>query len=160
MYEVSLTHIIRYQLKQIQKYTQCINSDILNFTGKTVLETKRVSFVIQLLTKKSLTPTNILGIMFELAQKTRGGARNVIPFYNPIKIATSQYRCCKRAIECCSSRKMRQMSPVCKTVILDFLYEMFNLRVMSHRFSGRHEGGKLWPPYSPDINPQATEFIF
>ena len=38
-------------------------------------------------------------------------------------------------------------------VILDFLYEMFNLRVMSHRFTGRHEGDKLWPPRSPDINP-------
>ena len=24
---------------------------------------------------------------------------------------------------------------------------------MSHRFPERHEGGKLWPPRSPDINP-------
>ena len=38
-------------------------------------------------------------------------------------------------------------------VILDFLYEAFNLRVMSHRFPERHEGGKLWTPHSPDINP-------
>jgi hypothetical protein len=38
------------------------------------------------------------------------GARNAIPFYNPIKIVTSQYRCCKRASECCSSWKMRQMA--------------------------------------------------
>ena len=38
-------------------------------------------------------------------------------------------------------------------VILDFLHEMFNLRVMSHQFTERHEGGKLWPPHSPDINP-------
>jgi len=45
------------------------------------------------------------------------------------------------------------MSPVCKMAILDFLYETFNLRVMSHRFTERHEGGKLWPPHSPDINP-------
>ena len=41
-------------------------------------------------------------------------ARNVIPFYRPIKIVTSQYRCYKRASECCCSRKMRQISPVCK----------------------------------------------
>ena len=44
----------------------------------------------------------------------QNGARNVIPFYHPIKIETSQYRCCKRASECCSSWKMRQMSSVCK----------------------------------------------
>ena len=24
---------------------------------------------------------------------------------------------------------------------------------MSHRFPERREGGKLWPPHSPDINP-------
>ena len=24
---------------------------------------------------------------------------------------------------------------------------------MLHRFTERHEGGKLWPPHSPDINP-------
>ena len=24
---------------------------------------------------------------------------------------------------------------------------------MSHQFTERHEGGKLWPPHSPDINP-------
>ena len=34
-------------------------------------------------------------------------------FIIPLKL-TSQYRCCKRASECCSSWKMRQMSPVCK----------------------------------------------
>jgi len=39
-------------------------------------------------------------------------------------------------------------------VVLDFLYETFILRVMSHRFPERHEGGKLWPPHSPDINPR------
>ena len=50
-------------------------------------------------------------------------------FIITIKIVTSQYRCCKRASECCSSWKMRQMSPVCKMVILDFLYEMFNLQL-------------------------------
>ena len=44
----------------------------------------------------------------------QGAARNVIPFYLPIKIVTSQYRGCKRASECCSSWKIRQMSPVCK----------------------------------------------
>ena len=46
--------------------------------------------------------------------KLQGDARNVIPFYHPIKTVTSQYRCCKRASECCSSWEMRQMSPVCK----------------------------------------------
>ena len=25
--------------------------------------------------------------------------------------------------------------------------------MLSHRFPERHEGGKLWPPHSPDINP-------
>ena len=44
----------------------------------------------------------------------QSGARNVIPFYHPIKIVTSQYRCCKRATECCSSWKMRWMSSICK----------------------------------------------
>ena len=44
----------------------------------------------------------------------QSGTRNVIPFYHPIKIVTSQYRRCKRASESCSSWKMRQMSPVCK----------------------------------------------
>jgi len=41
--------------------------------------------------------------------------------------------------------------PHTANVVLDILYE--NLRVMSHRFPERHEGGKLWPPHSPDINP-------
>ena len=36
---------------------------------------------------------------------TQGGTRNVIPFYHPIKIVTSRYRCCERASECCSSCK-------------------------------------------------------
>ena len=44
----------------------------------------------------------------------QGGTRNVVPFYHPINIVTSQYRRCKRASECCSSWKMRQISPVCK----------------------------------------------
>ena len=35
-------------------------------------------------------------------------------FIIPLKLLTSQYRCCKHASECCSSWKMRQMSPVCK----------------------------------------------
>jgi hypothetical protein len=43
--------------------------------------------------------------------------------------------------------------PHTANVVLDFLYETFNLRVMSHRFPERHEGGKFWPPHSPDINP-------
>ena len=37
----------------------------------------------------------------------QGGTQNAIPFYHPIKIVISQYRCCKRASECCSSWKMR-----------------------------------------------------
>ena len=37
----------------------------------------------------------------------QGGARNVIPFYHPIKTVTSQCRSCKRLSECCSSWKMR-----------------------------------------------------
>ena len=46
--------------------------------------------------------------------RIKGVAGNVIPFYHPINIVTSQFRCCKRASECCSSWKMRQMSPDCK----------------------------------------------
>ena len=41
------------------------------------------------------------------------------------------------------------MSPICKMMVLDFLYETFNLYVTSHRFPERHEGGKFWPPHSP-----------
>ena len=37
-------------------------------------------------------------------------------------------------------------------MILDFLYETFNLGVMSHLFPERHAGGKLWPPHSLDSN--------
>ena len=37
----------------------------------------------------------------------QAGARNVVPFYHPIKIVASQYRYCKHAGECCSSWKMR-----------------------------------------------------
>ena len=48
------------------------------------------------------------------SRNIQSGARNAIPFYHPIKIVTSQYRYCKRASECCSSWKTRQMSPVCK----------------------------------------------
>ena len=33
--------------------------------------------------------------------------------------------------------------PHTANVVLDFLYETFNFRVMSHRFPERHEGGKL-----------------
>ena len=44
----------------------------------------------------------------------QGAARNVILFYHPIKIVTSQYRCRKRASECCISWKIWQMSTVCK----------------------------------------------
>ena len=38
-------------------------------------------------------------------------------------------------------------------MVLDFLYGTLDLRVMSHRFPERHDGGKLWPPHSLDINP-------
>ena len=43
--------------------------------------------------------------------------------------------------------------PHTANVVLDFLYETFNLRVMSHQFPERIEGCKLWPPHSPDSNP-------
>ena len=46
----------------------------------------------------------VCGLSWAIIQS---GTRNVIPFYHPIKIVTSQYRCCKRASECCSSWKMR-----------------------------------------------------
>ena len=42
---------------------------------------------------------------FNLQKNIQGGARNVVPFYHPIKIVTSQYRCCKRASEFCNSWK-------------------------------------------------------
>ena len=44
--------------------------------------------------------------MYVLNIEIQGDAQNVTPFYHPIKIVTSQYRCCKRASECCSSWKM------------------------------------------------------
>ena len=53
-------------------------------------------------------------LIIEHIYSIQGGTRNVIPFYHPIRIVPSQYRCCKLASECCSSCKMRQMSPVCK----------------------------------------------
>ncbi|KDR14426.1 hypothetical protein L798_11743 [Zootermopsis nevadensis] len=42
--------------------------------------------------------------------------------------------------------------PHTANMVLDFLHETFDLRVISHRFPERHEGGKMWPPHSPDIN--------
>jgi len=41
--------------------------------------------------------------------------------------------------------------PHAANVVLDFLYETFNLRVISHRFPELHDVGKLWPPHSPDM---------
>ena len=41
------------------------------------------------------------------------------------------------------------MSPVCKMMIIDFIYETFNLCVMSHWSPERHEGDKFWQPHSP-----------
>ena len=49
--------------------------------------------------------------------------------------------------------------PHTANVLLDFLYETFNLHVMSHRFPERHECGKLWPPDSSDINPMRFLFM-
>jgi hypothetical protein len=37
-------------------------------------------------------------------------------------------------------------------VVLDFLYEMFGPRVISHHFLECHDCGQVWPPHSPDIN--------
>jgi hypothetical protein len=42
--------------------------------------------------------------------------------------------------------------PHTANVALDFLYESFGPGVISHRFSGRHDYGQVWPPHSPDIN--------
>ena len=50
--------------------------------------------------------------------------------------------------------------PHTANVVLDFLYETFNLPVTSRRFPERHEGGKLWPPHRPDINLLAPELFF
>ena len=36
--------------------------------------------------------------LYSLVCQIQGGARNVIPFYHPIKIVTSEFRCCKHAI--------------------------------------------------------------
>ena len=67
-----------------------------------------------ILIRKTMTCVSEKTVLLLLKCNIQGGARNVIPFYHPIKIVTSLYRCCKRASECCISWKMRQMSPVCK----------------------------------------------
>ena len=84
------------------------------------------------------------------------GARNVIPFCHPIKIVTSQYRCYKRASECCSSWKMRQMSPVCKMAdngrltvdqkvkVVSFYAETKSVVATQRRF--RAHFGTRWAP--------------
>ena len=94
----------------------------------------------------------------------QGGARNVIPFYHPIKIVTSEYRCCKRASECCSSWKMRQMSPVCtmaenglltvdqKVKVVLFYAETKSVVAIQRRFSAHF--GIRWAP----CNRQFTDF--
>ncbi|KAJ4441976.1 hypothetical protein ANN_11840 [Periplaneta americana] len=43
--------------------------------------------------------------------------------------------------------------PHTANTVLDYLHEMFDLRVMSHRFPEQHGCDKMWPPRSPDINP-------
>lgn len=43
--------------------------------------------------------------------------------------------------------------PHTANVVLDFLHERLGLNVMSNRFPERYEGGRMWPPHSPDINP-------
>ena len=42
--------------------------------------------------------------------------------------------------------------PHTANVVLGFLYETSDLSEMSHWLPEIHEGDKLWPPHSPDIN--------
>ena len=87
----------------------------------------------------------------------QSGARNVIPFYHPTKTVTSQYRSCKRASECCSSWKMRQMSPVCKmadngrsTIDQMVKVALFYAETKSVAATQRHfhaHFGTRWAPY-------------
>ena len=100
----------------------------------------------------------------------QGGARNVIPFYHPIKIVTSQYRCCKRGSECCSSWKMRQMSPVCKMAdnglltvdrkvkVVLFYAERKSVVETQRRF--RAHFGTRWAPYKQTIYRLSLGTIF
>lgn len=43
--------------------------------------------------------------------------------------------------------------PHTANIVLDFLHEIFNMRVISDRFPNRFHGGQSWPPHSPDLNP-------
>ena len=91
----------------------------------------------------------------------QGDARNVIPFYHPIKTVTSQYRCYKCVSECCSSLKMRQMSPVCKMAdkrrltvgqkvkVVLFYAETKSVVVTQRRF--RAHFGTRWAPCKQTI---------
>ena len=83
----------------------------------------------------------------------QGGTRNVIPFYHPIKIVTSQYRCCKRASECCSSWKMCQIFKIAdngrltvdqNVKVLLFYAETKSVVATQRRFSRGCEA-KWWP---------------
>jgi hypothetical protein len=43
--------------------------------------------------------------------------------------------------------------PHTASVVLDFLHDTCNLRVMSNQFPDRFAYGQNWPPNSPDLNP-------
>ena len=90
-------------------------------------------------------------------------------FYHPIKIVTTQYRCCKRASQCCSSWKIRQMS-VCKMadngrLIVDqkvkivlFYAETRSIVATQRRF--RAQFGRRWALYKQTIYRLPLEKFF
>jgi hypothetical protein len=43
--------------------------------------------------------------------------------------------------------------PHTANVVLDFLHDMFDSRVISNQFPDRFACGQNWPPNSPDLNP-------
>ena len=116
------------------------------------------------------TSLNLLWLYMAVYCEIQCGIRNVIPFYHPIKIVTSQYRCCKRANECCSSWKMQQMSPVCKMadngrltvdqkVKVVLFYAETESAVATER-SFRAHFGTRWVPCKQTIYRLSLETIF
>ena len=100
----------------------------------------------------------------------QGGTRNIIPFHHPTKFVTSHYRCYKRASECCSSCKMRYMSPVCKMAnngrltvdqkvkVVLFYAETKSLVATQRRF--RAHFGTRWAPCKQTIYRLSLGTIF
>ena len=92
-------------------HVQFISNALNNYQCKNCLKNKlqrqmkNISHSIYFLA--TLTVFRITAFSNKTSVNIQGGTWNVIPFHHHIKIVTPQYRCCKRASECCSSWKMR-----------------------------------------------------